>query len=92
LSQNCLKKVPAAIGKKLRDEVSHIIWLDLTQNEFDSDTTAHSIIIAGLKKQRDLIHVGLTTGREINREIPGAIIKTETRVSTSAKPQIKQNN
>lgn len=30
LSQNCLKKVPAAIGKKLRDEVSHIMWLDLT--------------------------------------------------------------
>jgi hypothetical protein len=78
--------VPAAIGKKLRDEVSHIIWLDLTQNEFDSDIAAHGIIIAGLKKQKDLIHVGLTTGKELTKEITGAIIKTESRVSTAGKP------
>jgi len=35
LSQNSLKKVPVAIGKKLRDEIIHIMWLDLTQNDFD---------------------------------------------------------
>ena len=70
----------------MRDEVSHIIWLDLTQNEFDSDTAAHGIIIVGLKKQKDLIHVGLTTGKELTKEISGAIIKTETRISTTGKP------
>jgi hypothetical protein len=92
LSQNCLKKVPAAIGKKLRDEVSHIIWLDLTQNEFDSDSAAHGIIIAGLKKQKDLIHVGLTTGKELTKETPG-LPKPETRVGTAErKPTIKQSN
>lgn len=40
LSQNHLKKTGMAIGKKLKDEVQHISWIDLTQNEFDQDTAA----------------------------------------------------
>ena len=70
LSQNSLKKLPSAIGKKLRDEIVHIMWLDLTQNDFDTDVAAHALIISGLKKQKDLIHVGLTTGKEPTIENP----------------------
>jgi len=32
LSNNKLVKLGAQIGKKLRDEIQHIRWLDLTQN------------------------------------------------------------
>jgi hypothetical protein len=70
LSHNCLKKAAASIGKKLRDDVQHIIWLDLTMNEFDNDIVTHLLIISGLKKQKDLIHVGLTTGKELTKENP----------------------
>ena len=38
------------IGKKLKDEVTHIQWLDLTQNQFYNDNTANSTIITGLKR------------------------------------------
>ena len=50
LSKNCIKKLALQIGKKLRDEIFHIQWLDLTQNEFDTDVIAHAAIIQGLKK------------------------------------------
>ena len=30
LSQNLLKKLGGQIGKKLKDECSHITWIDLT--------------------------------------------------------------
>ena len=34
LSRNNLNKLGGQIGKKLRDEVTHVKWLDLTQNDF----------------------------------------------------------
>lgn len=44
------------------------MWIDLTQNEFDNDVATHHVIIAGLKKQKELIHVGLTTGKELPKD------------------------
>ena len=60
LSQNLLKKLGLAIGKKLKDECNHITWIDLTQNDFDHDQATVTMIINGLKKQKELIYVGLT--------------------------------
>ena len=60
LSQNLIKKLGMAIGKKLKDECTHVTWLDLTQNDFDHDQQTISMIINGLKKQKELIYVGLT--------------------------------
>ena len=54
-------KLGSQIGKKLRDEVTHLSWIDLTQNEFLYDANANSMIIQGLKKQKDLIYAGLST-------------------------------
>lgn len=65
LSQNHLKKTGMLIGKKLKDEVQHISWIDLTQNEFDQDTAAITTIIAGLKKQKEVNHIGLTCQEQI---------------------------
>jgi hypothetical protein len=51
LSKNTIgPKLAAQIGKKLKDEVSHIQWIDLTQNEFYSDSNSNSLIVQGLKK------------------------------------------
>jgi len=51
LSKNNIgPKLANAIGKKLKDEVTHIQWIDLTQNAFYQDSTALSMIIQGLKK------------------------------------------
>lgn len=50
-----------SIGKKLRDEVTHISWLDLTQNEFLEDVPEIQAIINGLRRQRELNYVGLST-------------------------------
>ena len=58
LSFNKMYKLGDKIGKKLRDEVTHFEWLDLTQNEFsiyvkDVKEKAHGFNIAilnGLKK------------------------------------------
>eukprot|EP00351_Strombidinopsis_sp_SopsisLIS2011_P005248 CAMPEP_0116880312 /NCGR_PEP_ID=MMETSP0463-20121206/12218_1 /TAXON_ID=181622 /ORGANISM="Strombidinopsis sp, Strain SopsisLIS2011" /LENGTH=168 /DNA_ID=CAMNT_0004530719 /DNA_START=167 /DNA_END=674 /DNA_ORIENTATION=- len=56
LSQNNMEKLGAYIGRKLRDETcSHITWIDLTQNQFYDDSTANSLIIAGLKKIQSTI-------------------------------------
>ena len=60
LSDNNLNKLGAQIGKKLRDEITHIKWIDLTQNDFFHDTQALSMIIQGLKKQVALNYVGLS--------------------------------
>ena len=60
LSQNLIKKLGLAIGKKLKDECNHITWIDLTQNDFDHDQPTIAMIINGLKKQKELIYVGLT--------------------------------
>jgi len=38
LSFNHLKQLALQIGKKMRDEVFHINWIDLTMNEFDNET------------------------------------------------------
>lgn len=45
LSNNKINKLGGLIGKKLRDECTHIQWIDLTQNEFYNDTNANSLII-----------------------------------------------
>lgn len=38
LSFNNMKALGMQIAKKLRDEVVHITWLDMTMNDFDRDT------------------------------------------------------
>lgn len=60
LSNNNMNKLGGLIGKKLRDDVKHIKWLDLTQNDFFHDNQALSVIIQGLKKQEALNYVGLS--------------------------------
>jgi Leucine-rich repeat (LRR) protein len=50
LSQNLMKKLGLAVGKKLKDECTHIQWIDLTQNDFDNDPATILMIINGLKK------------------------------------------
>lgn len=60
LSQNLMKKLGMDIGKKLKDECSHVTWIDLTQNDFDYDLATVAMIINGLKKQKDLIYIGLS--------------------------------
>ena len=39
LSRNYMKRLGAEIGKKMRDNpaVTHIKWIDLTQNDFDGN-------------------------------------------------------
>jgi hypothetical protein len=49
-----MEKLGGQIGKKIRDEVTHFIWIDLTQNNFLYDTQANTAIIAGFKKQKEL--------------------------------------
>ena len=60
LSFNNLKTLALQIAKKLRDEVFHITWLDMTMNDFDNDTQTVNTLINGLKKQFKMIYVGLT--------------------------------
>ena len=60
LSQNLMKKLGMEIGKKLKDECQHVMWIDLTQNDFTMDTPTVNMIINGLKKQKDLIYIGLS--------------------------------
>lgn len=50
LSQNLMKKLGNEIGRKLKDECTHIQWIDLTQNNFDNDVPTVTMIITGLKK------------------------------------------
>jgi len=63
LSKNCMKRLGSQIGKKLREGPSHLMWLDLTQNEFDCDVKITADIIMGLKRQANLYHIGLSATR-----------------------------
>ena len=38
LSRNNMRRLGLDIGKKLRDYVFHVQWLDVTMNDFDQDT------------------------------------------------------
>ena len=60
LSMNLMKTLGLQIGKKLRDEVFHIQWLDVTMNDFDQDTQTVNTLIQGIRKQVKIIYVGLT--------------------------------
>jgi hypothetical protein len=60
LSCNNIAKLGQAIGRKIKDEVTHFSWIDLTQNDFLHDTRANADIIAGLKKQKCLAYAGLS--------------------------------
>ena len=51
LSRNHMKKLGGAIGKKMRDEISHLKWIDLTMNDFDNEPAIIQTIISGLKRQ-----------------------------------------
>ena len=43
LSHNNLRKLGMQIGKKMRDEISHINWIDLTMNDFENDPPPPSV-------------------------------------------------
>ena len=45
LSRNYMKKLGAAIGRKMRDEITHIRWIDLTMNDFDQENPIVQTII-----------------------------------------------
>ena len=60
LSFNLMKRLGMQIAKKLRDEVVHLTWLDMTMNDFDNDTTTVNTLIQGVKKQLKMIYVGMT--------------------------------
>lgn len=48
------KNFPSKIGKNLRDQSTHFVWIDLTQNDFTYDHNAIGIILSGLKRQKEL--------------------------------------
>ena len=58
-----MKRLGAQIGKKLREGPTHLMWIDLTQNEFDCDAKVTADIIMGLKRQPNLFHIGLSANR-----------------------------
>ena len=60
LSFNHLKQLALQIGKKMRDEVFHINWIDLTMNEFDNETQTVNTLVSAMKKQTRMIYIGLT--------------------------------
>ena len=64
LSRNYInKKLAGAIGKKLRDEIQHLKWIDLTMNDFDQENIVIATMIQGLKRQggnEGMQHIGLT--------------------------------
>lgn len=61
LSCNEMEKLGGLIGRKLRDECTHIAWIDLTQNFFINDVLANASIIAGLKRQKELFYAGVSS-------------------------------
>ena len=61
LSCNEMVKLGASIGRKLRDEVTHLQWFDITQNCFLHDSAINNSIASGLKKQKDLRYAGLSS-------------------------------
>ena len=50
LSFNNLKKLGFHIGKKMRDEITHINWIDMTMNDFDKDSSTVSMLVQGIKR------------------------------------------
>ena len=68
LSCNNINKLAAHIGRKLRDEVQHLRWFDITQNDYahnqkdlNSSAKANNDILIGLKKQKELAYAGVST-------------------------------
>ena len=45
LSFNSMKTLGLQIGKKMRDEVTHINWIDMTMNDFDNDTATVNMLV-----------------------------------------------
>ena len=69
LSRNYMKKLGLAIGKKMRDEINHIKWIDLTMNDFDKENAIVQTIIYGLRKQggfEGMQHIGLTVQEKMS--------------------------
>lgn len=88
LSKNSIgPRLASMIGKKLKDEVAHIQWLDLTQNEFYSDNNSNSLIVQGLKKQLKLVYVGLTISGLSN----GALIDSYVKILGPRRPALNLN-
>lgn len=76
LSKNAIgPKLATSIGKKLKDEVTHIQWLDLTQNEFFSDNGANSLVVQGLKKQTRLLFAGLSLSSSLHPSLIDQYVK-----------------
>lgn len=63
---NISEKMATAIGKLLRDGVSHVQWIDLSQNDFFADNQANSVLIQGLKKQSKLLYAGLSLSSNLH--------------------------
>ncbi|CDW87985.1 UNKNOWN [Stylonychia lemnae] len=74
LSKNNMVKLGGMIGKKLKDEVTHIQWIDLTQNDFFNDNPGNSLIVQGLKKQANLVYVGLTVQGSLSDQLAKMIL------------------
>lgn len=60
LSHNEIENLGGKIGRKLRDEVTHLSWFDITQNLFANDSVANGAIISGLRRQKELTYAGLS--------------------------------
>ena len=72
LSRNHMKKLGGAIGKKMRDEISHLKWIDLTMNDFDNEPAIIQTIISGLKRQggpEGMQHIGLTVQEKMSDQL-----------------------
>ena len=76
LSKNNIgPKLASAIGRKLKDEILHIQWIDLTQNEFYNDNASNSAIVQGLKKQPKLYYAGLCMSSSLHPSVQDQFVK-----------------
>ena len=71
------------IGQRMRDEVHHLQWIDLTQNLFLHDNTANTACIAGLRRQKELRHAGLS--------VAGAQVDALAKLIQPKKPAFSLN-
>ena len=55
-----MERLGASIGRKMRDEIQHIQWIDVTQNYFLTDHNANQMIVSGFKRQKELYYAGLS--------------------------------
>lgn len=69
LSKNNMQKLGGMIGKKIKEECTHIQWIDLTQNQFYNDNTANNMILQGLRRQTSLVYVGLTVSSSVSESL-----------------------